>query len=80
MPAEAASCARDVTVALNGTVFTQTVSASTFQVKSKGRCCVYARPGKGGVGGIKKLDLDLASGKFTLILQDGVDLSSLPTP
>jgi hypothetical protein len=79
VPAEAASCASDVTVALNGTVFTQTVSASTFQVKSKGRRCVYQRP-KGGDGGIKKLDLDLGSGKFTVIVQDGVDLSSLTNP
>ena len=46
VPAEAGSCARDVTVALNGTVFTQTVSGSTFQVKSKGRRCVYERPRK----------------------------------
>ena len=44
VPAEAASCASDVTVALNDTVFTQTVSASSFQVKSKGRRCVYQRP------------------------------------
>src|SRR5262249_27856615 len=79
VPAEAASCASDVTVALNDTVFTQTVSASTFQVKSKGRRCVY-QPPKGGVGGIKKLDLDLGSGKFTVIVQDGVDLSSLTNP
>jgi VCBS repeat-containing protein len=79
VPAEAASCASDVTVALNDTVFTQTVSASTFQVKSKGRRCVYQRP-KGGDGGIKKLDLDLGSGKFTVIVQDGVDLSPLTNP
>src|SRR5262249_56332106 len=63
VPAEAGSCASDVTVALNGPVFTQTVSASTFQVKSKGRRCVYQRPSKGGDGGLKKLALDLASGQ-----------------
>ena len=79
VPAEAGSCASDVTVALNGTVFTQTVSGSTFQVKSKGRRCVYERPKR------RRRRHQAARprpghGKFTVVLQGGVDLSSLTNP
>jgi VCBS repeat-containing protein len=77
---EPVTCNEDVTVTLNASVFAQTVPGSAFQAKNKGKLCVYTRLGAGGTGGIKRLELNLATNTFLVNLRDEVELSPLTNP
>jgi VCBS repeat-containing protein len=72
------ACGEDVTVALDGSVFKQTVPGQAFEVKNRGKRCLYVR--EKGEGGIKRLELDLAKHTFLVKLRDEVELSALTNP
>lgn len=79
-PGPALSCPSDVTVTLNDTVFAETIPAAAFQVRAGGKRCLYVRTGGGAGGGIKRLDLNFATGTFYVSLRDEVELSALADP
>ncbi len=75
---EAVSCGQDVTLALNGTVFSQTVPGGAFTAKDGGKRCRFERTGAGS-GAIEELELDLERGAFEAEVESA-DLSGLTNP
>lgn len=75
---EAVACGQDVALALNGTVFTQTVPGTAFKAKHGGKRCSFERK-DGGSGAIEELELDLEHGTFEAEVKSA-ELAGLTNP
>jgi hypothetical protein len=69
------ACGEDVVVNVGG-VFEETVAGTRFRVKRGGSVCLFS----GGSRGVLSLALDLARGRFELVLGKRVSLAGLANP